>query len=341
MPADAIENTTTYQAEPVYLADEDGRPVLVPVVKATYDIVEDGLRLAEEQVPVNLGGEMWGPPETSSYKFEPESTPLKLATDVALIGHAHAPSAGATEALVALQIGALKKAVRVVGDRVWFKSLGSVSSTPPRPLSAPVPLQWERAFGGWDRTATDPAKHTFEARNPVGVSFRASSRNFQEGLPLPNLEDPLQPLESFGQRVSPVGFGFTGHHWEPRSKLAGTYDEAWTKNRMPLLPKDFDRRFFNAAAPGLVAAGFLRGDEQVAIVNASERGKLVFRLPGVPAPALTVELAEEDVHPALNLDTVILDTDAHRVYLLWRGWVPLRDGPHDVRSIRLSEAKEV
>jgi len=44
----------------------------------------------DEQAPVNLSGEHWAAPETSSYKYEPEIAFIKPATDIVLIGHAHA-----------------------------------------------------------------------------------------------------------------------------------------------------------------------------------------------------------------------------------------------------------
>jgi hypothetical protein len=327
-----IENETPLQLAQLGLADEEMRPLLVLVVKATYDIGPDGLVLAEEQVPVNLGGESWGEPGESSYKYEPEVASFKVATDVVLVGHAHAPEKETRELLVALQVGPVKKAVRVVGERVWYRSLGSISATRPLPFER-MPLVYERAFGGWDRT--DPDRTAFEPRNPVGVGFRASTRHFEENLRLPNLEDPAQPLQRFGQVVPPAGFGFISPHWQPRAAFAGTYDEAWNKQRKPLLPKDFDRRFFNAASPGLVVPGYLKGGEPVTLTHASPRGRLSFSLPRV-TPRVTVELAfSEDARPELNLDTVILDTDVHRVFLLWRASIPLQEGPHDVRGIRL------
>jgi hypothetical protein len=329
-----VENETPFAFDMMGLTDEDGRPLLLLVVKATYTIGASGLRLADEQVPVNWIGEPWGKPGESSDKYEPEGAFFKPATDVALIGHAYPAQKGATEALVALQVGPLKKAVRVLGERIWFKSLGRVAATKPLPFDK-LPLTWERAFGGWDKT--DPARPTFEPRNPVGTGFRASPRHFEEGLKLPNLEDPAEPLRDFGQKVTPVGIGFTSPHWQPRARYAGTYDETWNKTRKPLLPRDFDKRFFNAAAPGLIAPGYLKGDEAVIIAGASPRGQLSFLLPRQAAPAITVELAGgEDTKPAMNLDTVIFDTDVEQVLLLWRGHVLLSEGFHDVRGLRVT-----
>ncbi|WP_426755746.1 DUF2169 family type VI secretion system accessory protein [Myxococcus sp. Y35] len=330
-----VENETPFAFDMMGLADEDGRPLLLLVVKATYAIGATGLMLADTQVPVTWRGESWGRPGESSDKYEPESAFIKLATDVALIGHAYPPQKGATEVLVALQVGPLKKAVRVLGERTWFKSMGRVAPTRPLPIET-IPLTWERAFGGWDRT--DASRPMYEPRNPVGTGFRASPRHFEEGLKLPNLEDPAtEPLREFGQKVVPAGFGFTSPHWQPRARFGGTFDEAWNTGRKPLLPRDFDRRYFNAAAPGLVAPGYLRGDEPVIIAGASPKGRLAFSLPGQAPPVVTVALeGREDATPSMHLDTVTLDTDEERVTLLWRGHVSLDEGLHDVRGLKIT-----
>jgi hypothetical protein len=105
---------------------------------------------------------------------------------------------------------------------------------------------------------------------------------------------------------------------------------------MPWLPKDFDRRFFNAAPPGLVATGYLRGDEPVLLVHASPQPRLSFKLPGQAPPNVQARYAYGGTHePSMHLDTCIIDTDIERVFLLWRGHIPLRDGPEDVRSVEV------
>jgi hypothetical protein len=149
-------------------------------------------------------------------------------------------------------------------------------------------------------------------------------------------------VTSPGSRGTPVGFGFVGVEWQPRAGFAGTYDEAWTKHRAPLLPKDFDRRFFSAASEGLVAPGYLRGDEGVQAFGVTPEGKWEFRLPGVEPPTVTIALRfGEDVLLGTNLDTVIVDADARQLTLIWRAFTPLRSGPHDVRAIRIATTTAV
>ena len=331
------DNNTPFPFEMLFLSDEEGRPLFVPVVKARYSIPDKGqLVLAEKQAPVNPAGEHWGDPNSSSYKYEPEIAFIKLATDVILIGHAHAQRTGVKEMLVSLLVGPLKKTMKVVGNRVWGKVLGKTMMTNPVPFEK-IPLIYERAFGGWDRSHSDLEKHTFEPRNPVGTGFRSKKGNFEEGIRLPNLEDPKYPLKSYGDTPPPAGVGFTSPNWQPRAALAGTYDEQWMKDRMPLLPTDFDRRFFNAASPGLIASGYLKGNEPVLIENASPGGRLSFDLPGVPPPKIHVEL-RGGVHHDLttNLDTVIINTDENLLFLIWRTHLVVRRGPQDVVAIQVS-----
>ncbi len=332
-----VKNETPFAFEALYLVDEEFRPLLVPVLKGTFTIGREGrCMLADEQIPLNLGGTSWGDePEKSSYKYEPEVAFTKPATDVVLIGHAYAPRGDIREMIVALRVGPVGKEVLVLGDRIWFKTLGSVSMSGAVQFEK-IPLVYERAFGGWDRDNPDRRKHTCEPRNPVGTGFRAAG-GFVEHIRLPNLEDPRAPIKSFGDRPAPAGFGFTSPHWQPRAALAGTYDEAWKNDRSPLLAKDFDRKYLNAASPGLVAPGYLRGDEPVVIVGASPEGRLAFSLPGIAPPEVRVALAEGAAQSVpLVLDTVIIEPDDRRVLLLWRGNLVLRTGPHDVREIAAS-----
>jgi hypothetical protein len=303
-------------------------------VKSTWTIESDGrLLLAEQQVPLCLGGELWSEePAGSSYRYEPEVAFMKPATDIVMIGHAHAPRADTKEMVVGLRVGSLSKDVLVSGERIWFKTMGSVSMSGAVRFEK-IPLVYERAFGGWDRDHPDPNKHSVEARNPVGRGYRAAG-GFVEGLHVPNLEDPRARIKALTDKPAPAGFGFVSPNWQPRAALAGTYDETWSQERSPLLPKDFDRKHLNAASPGLVAPGYLHGNEQVAIVGATPEGRLSFALPALPPPTVKVTLTDGAPQPvAMALDTVILEPDDRRVVLFWRGHLPLRTGPHDVRQV--------
>ena len=117
--------------------------------------------------------EFYGEPDQSSIKSPSDVSLMKPGTDVLLIGKAYAPGGRPTTWMdVGVTVGPLRKTVRVFGDRVWktaTKELSySISETEPFET---MPLVWERAFGGMEKTVKPPRA---ELRNPVGTGFRTS-----------------------------------------------------------------------------------------------------------------------------------------------------------------------
>lgn len=339
MPGPRLLNATPFAAQELFLADEEGRDLLVVVMKATYDLRPgEPLALAEEQAPVELKGSWNGEPGESSPRYDADIAPLKLATDVVLLGHAYPDRRGATWVDAGFQVGPVRKIVRVFGDRWWYRRVGVIAASDPQPFEA-IPLIYERAFGGWDRSAPDPAAHEVETRNPVGTGFHGRHGAFVEEGMLPNLELPDAPITGYHDTPPPAGFGFLSGGWAPRVSLAGTYDEAWLRSRMPLLPRDFDRRFFNAAPADQIAPGYLRGDELVRLANLAPEGPLEFRLPAPPPPRCRVTMAEgEALESVPPLDTVVVDMDERRVILVWRAHFPVHRRIYDLRTIEVEPA---
>ncbi len=333
-----IENRTPFAAETLFLVDEELRPLVVPIIKGTFllpSASSNACVRAEHQETLSFAGEFWGEiPEASSYKFEPEVAFFKPTTDVVLVGQAHAPRVGTTEMDVRLSVGPVRKELRVFGERMWIHASGTVATT--RPISfESIPLVYERAFGGWDRSDPDARRHTCDARNPVGTGFAHVLPD--AGMRLPNIEDPRALVRRFGDRPAPTGVGFVSPHWQPRAALAGTYDAAWQADRAPRLARDFKRAHLNAASEGLVAPQHLLGTEYVTAEGVTRGGPLRFALPGVYAPRVKLTRhGAGDVDLVTNLDTVILEPDAGRMMLIWRTYAVLRTGPHDLISVVFS-----
>ncbi|WP_020408523.1 DUF2169 family type VI secretion system accessory protein [Hahella ganghwensis] len=330
-----IDNRTPFVAEAIPHNDENFRPVYTVLLKATYDIIDTAqLRLAEEQAPLILAGEYYGDPETTSLKYEPECTLTKLGTDVVLVGHAYPESPQHRQTKVGIRLGSLQKTAIVFGDRVWENRSNPTASLP-QPFDK-MPLCWENAFGGRDLRVVEPDLPSFEARNPVGKGYADKKLGLPDNLLLPNIEDPNHLIQDWKDRPAPCGFGFVSPHWQPRCQYAGTYDEQWDANRKPLLPTDFNRRFFSAADSALQAQGYLQGNEEVIIVNASERGRLAFQLPGVPNPAFQMKFHRNDeIVAGTNLDTVIVNTDNHQLIMFWRAIVPSPGGHLDLAELNI------
>lgn len=310
-----VKNETPFVSSLFVFPDEDGVDTLYVAVKGTFELARDGLRVAEEQQPIVPADEHWGKPGESSLKYAGEAHLLKPATDVVLVGDAHAPGGRpAPHFAVSFSVGPLKKHVLVFGDRTWKGD----SPTPPIP-AARVPLRFERAFGGRHPVGKDG--FAAEMRNPVGVGFRGKRKDSElNGTPLPNLEHPKHPVSSRSDKPPPHGVGYIAPGWEPRIAYAGTYDEAWRKKRAPYLPRDFDPRFFQAAPPDQIYPGHLRGGEPVELINASPAGIQRFRLPAVELQA-TVRIAHRQEEPPLRVETLLFEADEDRFCLLWRGAV--------------------
>jgi hypothetical protein len=345
VPHVAIDNPTGLLLEPLILADEETVPLAVPLVQGTWHIGEGGaLAWLPKQPPLRAGGDWHGDPATSSLRLEPQMAFVKpVGTDIALLGHAHAPQPGASEGQVGVRVGSVRKLVRVFGERRLVRGLTGLTVTPPQPFER-IPLVYERAFGGWDRRHEDPLCHRVEMRNPVGRGFFDASLALQAEAALPNFEDPERLWSGWGDTPPPAGFGFISPDWEPRRSLAGTYDEAWKRTRAPLLARDFDRRYFQSASPGLTTQGHLRGNEEVVVVGASPEPRVAFQLPARGMLALLLETRGPGRGPRVPLvpllDTVIIDLDLRLLTLQWRCHHPLPGGPHTLRSLELRVQRE-
>lgn len=293
--------------------DPDGIDSLYAVVKGTFDVASG--QPAETQLPIVVAAEHYGDPAATSIRAPSDISLVKPATDVLLVGSAHAPGGRPVAYVdVSLRAGPVARTVRAFGDRYWVSSGAGVTVTSPEPFQV-MPLVWERAFGG---TEVVGEKVDGEARNPVGTGFRsADSAAPLHGLKLPNVEDPYDPITSWKQRPQPAGFAPLAAHWEPRRSYAGTYDAAWQQQRAPYLPKDFDPRFFQLAPPGLVCPGFLQGGETVEAWNATPSGYLACRLPAFRVQ-VTYVLDDRSEARAAQLDTVLLEPDAGRLVAVWR-----------------------
>ena len=133
-----------------------------------------------------------------------------------------------------------------------------------------------------DRSDPDPARHARTSATRSGRASRSSPRKERlDGLALPNIESPRHLIKDWNERPPVAVFGLVARAWLPRRALAGTYDKRWTEERSPLLPEDFDERFFSGAPADQVIIPHLRGGEPVALSNCTPDGLLSFELPRV------------------------------------------------------------
>ena len=308
-----VDNRTPFAAERGWVRDRNGAEIWLVAVKCTFDIMPDGTtEVSAEQPPVLRVPEYHGEPGKSSIKYENDLVLTKTTTDIVVIGHAYAPGGRpTTETDVGLRVGPVQKVLQVTGDRRW--DAPGISS--PEPFLR-MPLVYERAFGGVDARSEHPERD-WDWRNPVGTGF-AMSRDNLAGIALPNIEYPNEAVCAWSDRPRPAGFGPIGSHWQPRVGLAGTYDDTWMKTRQPLLPDDFDDRFFQYAPQDQQSPEFLRGGEPATLYRLTPGGELRFTLPKLFLGFETQFYdGSSETHKTRRLHSVILEPDHPRVSLVW------------------------
>jgi len=341
-----IINKTPFEVEALPNPGPKGNKILTIIIKGTFEIKSgENPAVAPEQIPIFFGDELYNEQEGGSVKFESDIAPFKPRADIILVGNAYAPEGQAVQILdTMLRVGRLKKVIRVFGDRQWIYSKAFLAISTTKPIFfTEMALVYERAFGGIDIKKGEWCKE-----NPVGRGFVSSdSKKSLDGVMLPNLEDPENLIESWQDHPKPVGFGFYGRSWMPRISYIGTYDKKWREKRSPDPPEDFKYDFYNAAHPDLQIDGYLKGDEEIELLNLTPDGRVLIRLLGInlickvrkeysgqisgdEAGSVKSDQKTLDVHSTVqevtpNLDTLCLIPDEKRFYAVWRGICPIND----------------
>ena len=301
-------------------------------MKATFDVHADGrLTLAEKQLEPLRAPEYRGAPGWSSLRFDADVVAMKPTTDVVLNGTAYAPGGRpSTEFSVTMRVGPIEKSLRVRGERRWKQGAFGIGPSTAEPVVS-VPIVYERAYGGYDRTAPDPKHHRLDTRNPVGCGIAAEADTLI-GAAVPNFEYPDGAVAKRG----PAGFGAIDNFWSPRRELAGTYDDAWRRSRLPLLPADWDPRALLCSPIDQQPASHLRGGEEVELVNLTPDGRLRFTLPKIHL-TFSTRIGRRSAEHRARLATIVIEPDHPRVIMSWLTTLTCRTDVDDLDVTAIRE----
>jgi hypothetical protein len=322
-----LKNATTARVEVLPQIDVDGRLAMITLVKQRFAVSKAG---RVERVPgaeIRVADVPWDPDAPmSSIKYPTDLCLRKPATDVVIVGAAQQRDRRPVPAIdVMVRAAGNELLLRVHGPRVWYQGAAGLALSRGEPFES-LWIKWEDAFGGHD--ATDTAKPPAEdARNPAGKGIAQDPATLVH-QPGPRIEEVAQPIASPKHRAPPAGIGAIGRHYEPRRRYAGTYDETWMKERMPLPPFDFDDRFNQSATPRLIMKEHLRGGEEFELHNLTPHGPIRFLLPSVHwfvGASIDGRLGE---HPPA-LDTIVIEPGDQTTFdATWRSTIgmprPLR-----------------
>lgn len=180
-------------------------------------------------------------------------------------------------------------------------------------------------------------------------------------VPLPNIEDPEDPLQPDGYIVeltefslaklrTPAGWGTYAMGAYPRARYFGAYkwDLEEAKKAKEKAKEEFDEEdpddkpiienldkleiplmhplAFQEAHPKLQVKE-VRGDEDVYFTNLTPEGSLYFKLPGIH-PTVTLDMSQGPEPLRMRIDQVLFDLEDPKkpaVEMVWRGWYKLKN----------------
>lgn len=327
-------NATNMQAGYTQGIKPDGRELLVVAIKGTFQIPPNGkvAKLAEQQLPMIEADAFTGEPGFSAPTHEVDYAPIKHRCDVLLNGNAYAPEGKATaRAPVGLKVGALVKTFVVTGNRHWDAGI-AIGPGEPEPFEM-MPISYDIAFGGVDNFHQNEKKHSAYSKNPIGQGYhRQLSTSLVDGSPMPNTEEANKPISRPEASYQPMAFGPVGRGWESRVKLAGTYDQNWIDNTFPFLPADFSEAYYQAA-PTDQQMPYLKGGEEVVLLNLTEQGKTAFYLPSIEVPIVFFRKKGEKEDMQAQADTLVLEPEKGLFTITWRASIPLKRNIFEITQV--------
>jgi hypothetical protein len=326
-------------------AGPQGERIDVLIVRATFDFSANGelMSFAKQQHPVVFGDKFAGPansdPLRAVLQEDGDLLPYKPGTDILVTGHAEAPDGRAQpDWLASICVGQVRKDLRVHGPRQFRKGLFGWRLDPTEPAGR-IPLDYRLAFGGCidvpaNLTADGQPDAIKHPGNPAGRGWlpdatackqlsrpaRQHIAKLIKGLkliPAPQIEAAAEPIRRPYQNSAAQGVSAIARWWEPRLAYQGTYNDHWRKVRYPLLPEDFDSRYYQSAHPDLIAIPHLRGDEIVTLTGLLPQRRDM-RLPGWRLIVVVTRASGESSVSIPLLDTVRLDLDVGQASLVWR-----------------------
>ena len=321
-----IDNETGFCAGFTAALDSEGRDHVVVVVKGSFDLYGDDGKpcvKSDEQDPLVLADTFWGEPGFSAPRTEMDFAHVKPRCDVLFDATVYVPGGKPTETTRAgARLGGWAKAIDVVGDRVWLSGPTGPRISGPK-LFKTMPIRYDLAFGGVDRSDTAEESPMSYRANPVGQGWhKLDNLAHLTGQPLHNFEMPGQAVTLPWDNVPAAGLGPMARGWLDRLQFGGTYDQNWIDNVFPFLPIDFDPRYYQAA-PLDQQIAYPQGGEVVTLLNLTPQGKTSFRLPSAQMPVLFSRRRADDVSLSAPLDTIVILPDVRRINLTWRASIPL------------------
>ena len=210
-----------------------------------------------------------------------------------------------------------------------------------------VPVLLTDTHIGVDRTKEMLVPSDFADYKPVGevMVIRPTSEHAVRTVAGRMVSIQVGDLFFSGEARAPWPLGPLLRNHKLRVRYAGTYDDDWQKNRLPLLPADFNPLFNQAAPQAQRARQAFLGNELISIDGLyGSDAPVTFGLPGKTV-LVTANVRQEYVSEAARLDTILVWSDEPKITLIWRYVIRPRQkneeiGDVSANFVRLQTARE-
>lgn len=338
-----LQNFSKLQAAYTAGLQKDGRECLVIVAKGSWRIPtqSEGLPqlITDNPLAIIEADEYLGEPGLSPLKYENDFARFKGQCDVVMHACAYAGSGyQAKQVDVNLCIDeAIDKSIRVQGPRQWQSALGLINMGESAYFER-QPIHYGLAFGGVDSTKSERDKSATYLQNPVGTGyFPHAPRKEIVGRAAPQLETLKKRIRDTIGHYPAIAYGPIAKNYPERLKHAGTYDAYWSDNIRPLLPDDFDERFYQCA-PLDQQMPYIKGGETVTLTNLMQnRRRVSFVLPRQKLFMSYMKSGLNEVEIEAFADTLIIEPEENRFSIVWRGHIPIKNSIHEIEDVIVGE----
>jgi len=339
--------------------DNEGRQIVSVHCKMTYVLLPNGTcKLADAQQPFLLDN-----PDLP----ESDVLPMKTATDLLVLAHAHAPLINTADMTASIEVGSVRRNYRVFGERKCiYRGKGNLEFTKPVPFEK-IELCYENAYGGLDESYPverpkkvidlfNPPPNLYP-RNPAGRGYVLTEKAEKlDGLVLPNIENPdhlLSPQnlivngpQNWWRQPLPWSCDWFDLNWYPRCTFLGGFpdglpddDREVPEVKLGWVEPFQNKRSQEKSIEGLIDARFanaatpslvlpfLNGNEAIRLRGMTPNQEIVVQLPDA-RPKMQLRF-EKRVHDLVPVpNRILISTKEMGLYIVWHAiWRTPRNLP--------------
>jgi hypothetical protein len=297
------------------------------VVKQSFDFDMQGKVFAcQSSAQIRLADEITGHVSTSALIACNEVMPFKEGFEFYAQATAYPPKDKQVRvvevniSLLSQRQTLLSKTLRIMGKRVWRRSLLGTIASDPQILSA-TKISYEHAYGGMQTTQSKQVKTTnIHQHNPAGRGYGVKWKNLK-GAVLASIEYPEQTLKSPDKSIAVAGYGPIPPYWLPRLALlpqieqsALASDQFPYKTPLPVTHFNYaphDQQLKQTLQPGwqLSLKGLFPGQ----VYN-----KLTLLAIPYHKPLAAINAGHNQRRLNMVCDTLVLSAETQQFHLIWR-----------------------